>query len=150
MNEFLVTKEDVGKTVFEYIQEKSLPYDVIAYSCNNTIVPHIHMIKEGDQVVGYPITHREGYWVYLSGLYFLLSYVTRTLFPRSNLEISHTVAKNVYCCCRGKEKLTEEKVLAIRDKMRDLVAADIPLKVEMRKRKDAINLFSGFSDCKEK
>ena len=34
--------------------------------------------------------------------------------------------------------------------MRELVTADIPLQVEMRNRKDAINLFRGFSDCKEK
>ncbi|AMP21340.1 hypothetical protein AZF37_09440 [endosymbiont 'TC1' of Trimyema compressum] len=141
MNEFLVTKEDAGKIVFDYIQEKYLNYDSIAYSCNNTIVPHIHRIKEGDRVESYPITHREGYWVYLSSLYFLLSYVTRTLYPRSKLEISHTVAKNVYCYFRGKERLTEEKVFAIRDKMRELVTADIPLQVEMRDRKDAINLF---------
>ena len=55
-----MTKEDAGKTVFDYIKEKHLNYDSIAYSCNNTIVPLIHRIKEGDRVESYPNNSREG------------------------------------------------------------------------------------------
>ena len=73
------------------------------------------------------ITHFEGMRVYQRTLFFVLQKAVSDLFPGQKLHIKHSVAKGFYCEIEGMEDITPDQLRAIDERMRELVAQDIPI-----------------------
>lgn len=106
-----------------------------------------HKLKSLDYAVFYPhdvefisCAHPEGRRTYNRSLSFLLQRAVRSLYPGKVLEINHSLPSGLYCQIKD-TRLEDSEVLALRDEMRRLVAADLPFtKVKMHVE-DAGKLF---------
>ena len=73
------------------------------------------------------ITHFEGMRVYQRTLFFVLQKAVYDLFPGRKLHIKHSVAKGFYCEIEGMEDLSDEQIVRIKERMRAIVAQDLPI-----------------------
>ncbi len=73
------------------------------------------------------ITHPDGMRMYLRGLSFVLYKAVDELFPESKLRINHSISKGFYCKIYSQnQELKAEDVLKVRERMIEIVAADLP------------------------
>ncbi|MEI6062591.1 MAG: nucleoside kinase [Bacteroidota bacterium] len=74
------------------------------------------------------VTHPDGMRMYLRGLSFVLYKAVDEHFPGSHLSINHSISKGIYCkITNGGKELTQQDVAAIRQRMQDIIEADMPI-----------------------
>ncbi len=88
------------------------------------------------------ITHFEGMRVYQRTLFFVLQKAVSDLFPGQKLHIKHSVAKGFYCEIEGMEDITPDQLRAIDERMRELVAQDIPIIRQRLLSAEAVQLYT--------
>lgn len=88
------------------------------------------------------ITHFEGMRVYQRTLFFVLQKAVSDLFPGQKLHIKHSVAKGFYCEIEGMEDITSDQLRAIDERMRELVAQDIPIIRQRLLSAEAVQLYT--------
>ena len=78
------------------------------------------------------INHPEGMRMYTRGLSFVLYKAVHEHFPEATLRINHSISKGIYCRLINTEKeLTQKDISDIKQRMQDIVNADLPfVKVE--------------------
>ena len=91
-----------------------------------------HELRQLDFKVFYPhkvefigLNQTEGRRVYIRSLSFIAQTAARQLFPDRKFKINHSLPSGYYCKFRG-ERITDEQILALRERMRELVARDLP------------------------
>jgi uridine kinase len=73
------------------------------------------------------ITHPDGMKMYLRSLSFVLCKAVHELFANSRLRINHSIAKGIYCrITTFNQELTFDDVASIKQRMLEIVNADIP------------------------
>lgn len=73
------------------------------------------------------ITHPDGMRMYVRGLSFILYKAVDELFPGSQLRINHSISKGIYCKIPDlNRELTEQDVVNIKNRMLEIVEADLP------------------------
>jgi len=90
------------------------------------------------------ITHPAGMRMYQRSLFFLLQKAVGDILPGCKVRIEHSVSKGFYCEIDGYEQpLDLPLVFSICDKMREVVAADLPFRRDKILTTDAVKLFEG-------
>ena len=75
------------------------------------------------------ITSFAGSRVYQRTAWFVLQKAARDLYPSQRLYIRHSLGRSgFYCEIEGIERFTEEQTAALRERMREIVAADYPIR----------------------
>ncbi len=115
-----------------------------------------HQLKELDYEVYSPkvvkyidISHPAGTRMYHSSLFFVLQKAVRDTLPGCNVRIEHAVSNGYYCEIEGYNQPVElPLVFKIGDRMRELVAANMPIVRDKVLTADAANLFQemGYTD----
>lgn len=78
------------------------------------------------------LTDSDGIRIYARSLSFLLVIVVRELFPDTRVYIDYSVPHGGYVChLKGREPFSNEELKEIKNRMRELVSADLPI---LRKR----------------
>ena len=126
-----VTDEKTGKK-----------YDVLAALVDNKLKELSYMpdILHSVEFIGY--NHPDGRRSYVRSLCFVLQNAVRELYPDKVLVIDHSLPSGLYCEIVEKEKnedgrnkihfITDDEIDRIRDKMKEIVAKDLPFtKVKM-------------------
>ena len=113
-----------------------------------------HKLKELSFSIFYPheitfigYNHPDGRRTYIRSLCFVLQHAARTLFPDRGLRIEHSLASGMYCELIDNEsgrpvKPTSEELNGLREKMRELVEADLPFTTEKIRSEEADVIFS--------
>ena len=106
-----------------------------------------HELKSLDFPVFYPhrvefigLNHTEGRRVYIRSLSFLAQAAVRQLFPDRKFKINHSLPSGYYCKLRG-ERITDEQILAVRERMREMVARDLPFTSRRILSSEAMEIF---------
>ena len=99
--------------------------------------------------IGYD--HPDGRRTYIRSLCFVLQYVVREMFPDKVLAIDYSLPSGLYCDLRELENaedgrprrvfITDEKLAAMEERMRELVAADLPFSREVLDTEECCTLF---------
>ncbi len=91
-----------------------------------------HELRSLDFTIFYPhrvefigYNHPEGKRTYLRSLCFLAQAAARELYPERVFKINHSLPSGMYCKFRG-DRITDEQILTIRERMRTLVENDLP------------------------
>jgi len=84
----------------------------------------------------------DGIRFYQRSLSFLLVRAVNELYPESKVIIKHSLSKGFYCEIERERPLSQADVLAIEQKMRELVALDVPFTKQLLPRETAIKLFA--------
>ncbi|MBN1990951.1 MAG: nucleoside kinase [Bacteroidales bacterium] len=95
------------------------------------------------------ITHAEGMRIYQRSLFFVLQKAVRDILPNATVRFEHAVSKGFYCEIDGCTVPIElPLIFRIGDRMREIIAADMPFRHDKMLTTDAIKLFEqlGYTD----
>lgn len=88
------------------------------------------------------ITHSAGMRMYQRSLFFILQKAVSDLVPGGKVRIEHSVSKGFYCEIDGLDDPLElPLIFAIGDRMREIVADDLPMRRDKVLTKDVVKLF---------
>ena len=124
------------------------PYDILCAKVNYVTQGLKYKAYNNRDVEFLDYRTYAGRSAYCRSLCFLLSKVTRDVFPGSKLKMRRPISKGYFCDLSKGSPVTSEDVELIRARMREIVAADAAFKrVEVR-TEDAIELFRsmGYDD----
>ena len=88
------------------------------------------------------ITDPSGMRAYVRSLCFVLYKAITELHPGSRLRIEHSISHGNYCVLKnGDAPLTEENIKAIKHRMQEIVAEDIPFEHQLAHTEEVIEIF---------
>ena len=120
-------------------------YPIILAKVNNRLRELSYKIAENCTVEFIDLTSSEGNRAHVNGLVFVLLYAIKKLFGKgANIIVSHSLDKGVYI--QTSFKLTDEKLVAIKEQMKDIINKDLPITKLTIDRFEAINYFNEIGD----
>ncbi|ASB47811.1 nucleoside kinase [Alkalitalea saponilacus] len=94
------------------------------------------------------VTHVDGMRMYIRSLSFVLYAAVQEMLPGARLRIEHSVSKGFYCELDNLEReLTVQMTIDLAEKMREIVAKDIPIEKYKEETDEVIKLFDAHSLC---
>ena len=119
-----------------------LPYQVVAARVNYKVESLNFRIYKPKNIEFIDVSCPSGYRVYLRSISMIMAKALSELCPTSHLRIEHPICQGYYCCIDNREtKVAESLIDQLRDKMRDIIAADMPIISEERQTTTAIEMF---------
>ena len=95
---------------------------------NNDVVPFAYPLEVDCQVELLTIRHPHGWRIYRNSVSFLLAMAVHQLFPDADFAVEGSTGSGYYCRLGRDEAAVEEsKIKAIDERMRELVARDLPI-----------------------
>ncbi len=95
------------------------------------------------------VSHRDGMRIYRRSLVFLLIVAAHEVFPEASIYIDHSLPfGGFYCQAEGREPFTNDELMAIQTRMREIVNADEPIMKARLPLAEAREVFTrqGYSD----
>jgi len=142
-----------GISLSEIIQNENitLPYPILGALINNQVRALQYKIHKPCSIEFFDITSTYGNGVYTRSLYFILLKSVKALFPEAKLNILHSISGGKYCEIENLNHPLDESVLqAIKNKMDEIIAADLPFAREEVLCNEAEELFKKQGIEKEK
>ncbi len=120
---------NMGTPLLEVMKMLSLhnEHPFLAAYVNNKIKELDYRIYCPISVRFIDITHYEGMRVYQRTLFFTLSKAVYDLYPERRFRIKHAVSKGFYCEIDGMSDIPQSEIDAIKSRMNELIAQDIPI-----------------------
>ena len=137
-----VTKEfESGLSLKEIYDGLSLdmPHGVIAAKVNNVTEGLALRLYRNKDVEFIDITSDDGMRMYVRSLTFIFMKAMNEMFPGETVRFENAISKGYYC--RMDHSLSEEQIAAVRERMKSIVAGDIPFKRVECHTEDAIEVF---------
>lgn len=127
---------------------EGMPY--LGALVNNDVVSLSYPLEVDSEVRFLTIADSHGWRIYRSSLAFLLTKAVHDLFPNATLYVEHSLGSGFYCNFEigGRPGITPEQLLRIEARLRELVAADLPIVRRKFFFADAIRYFEqhGYRD----
>lgn len=121
--------------------EGRFPSPIVAARVNGELRELTYPLTEDCAVEFLDLGSDDGQRIYVRSLSFLLIRAARDVLPRCRVSIEHSLGNGLYCEIHGERALTEEDVAALEQRMRELVAADLPFKKTQLSLAQAKELF---------
>ncbi len=118
-----------GITLAEVAQQLNvqLKYPVLGALVNNRLRELSYDLYKPKTVKFIDFSNNIGYRMYVRSVYFLLYAAVKEVLPRALLRIDHSVSKGWYAELEGENiELNEDLIKRIKEKMEELVSADLP------------------------
>ncbi|MCB8963446.1 MAG: nucleoside kinase [Bacteroidales bacterium] len=126
-----------------------LKHPILGAMVNNQIKELDYQVFSPKTIRFIDITHQAGMRMYQRSLFFVLQKAVRDTLPGCKVRIEHSVSKGFYCEIDGYNKPIElPLVFTIGDRMREIIAADLPFRRDKVLTTDAVNIFesAGYHD----
>ena len=134
----------------EFADDIKLPYPVVSAKVNNASQGLKFRLYQNRDVEFLDAREGSGHRVYVRSLCFVLYKATQDLFPGSKLFIEHTISRGYYCNFKkkGSESLADGDVELITNRMKEIIALDMPFRRNEATTEEAIRVFAerGFTD----
>ena len=134
----------------EFAEELQMPYPVVSAKVNNASQGLKFRLFQNRDVEFLDARGGSGHRAYVRSLCFVLYKATSDIFPGSKLFIEHPLSLGYYCNFkkRGNEPLTAEDIDRIKERMKEIVALDMPFRRNEATTEEAIRVFAerGFAD----
>jgi len=118
---------------------------ILGAMVNNTLKELSYEVYSPKTINFIDISHPAGMRMYQRSLFFVLQKAVKDLIPGSSIRIEHSVSKGFYCEIDGcNQSLELPLIFNIGDRMREIIAADIPFKREKVLTKDVVGMFEEF------
>ncbi len=135
---------DVGTSLQQIEKELSthLEYPALGAFVNNSLKELTYQIYKPKHVRFIDIREADGMRMIIRSLQFVLYKAVHDLFPKMDFHVENPVSNGIYCTIRsGRKVLTLEDIAAIRERMQEIVAADIPFRRVEMETTEAIKVF---------
>lgn len=121
----------------------TFPSPIVAAVIDNDVKDLQACVAEGCRVSFIDLTSEEGQRVYRRSLAFVLVAAAHDLFPAGEVTVEHSLSKGLYCEAHLDRELTAADVARLQERMRQIIAADLPFVRRIMPRDEAIALFAG-------
>jgi len=119
----------------------SLKHPILGAFVNNKLKELSYKLYSPKTVRFIDISHPSGRRMYERSLFFVLNKAIKEVLPSKQLRIEHSISKGFYCEIEGMEGVDLEIVMAILDRMKEIIEADLPFKRVKMLTEEAIPLF---------
>ena len=118
-----------------------LPHQVLCARVNNKTEDLNYCVYNPKQIEFIDITHGSGTRAYVRSLCFVLYKAIEDVMPGMRLRIEHSISKGYYCGINTQDKISEETIVRIKQRMKEIVDADIPFERIECPTKEALEIF---------
>ena len=118
-----------------------LPHQVLCARVNNKTEDLNYCVYNPKQIEFIDITHGSGTRAYVRSLCFVLYKAIEDTMPGMQLRIEHSISKGYYCGINVHDKISEETIVRIKRRMREIVDADMPFERIECPTKEALEIF---------
>ena len=119
-----------------------LPFQVVAARVNYKVESLNFLIYKPKDIEFIDASTSSGMRVYERSLCMVLAKAVEDLYPEATLRIEHPISNGDYCNIDIFEgKITKEIVSALRNRMQEIIAEDLPIEEEERQTSFVTNLF---------
>lgn len=122
--------------------EKELPYTVLAAKVNNRLEDLNYIPTENSMIELLDMRTQDANLIYQYSLTMLYIKAVRDVMGDVRIEIQNSLNKGLYTEIKMKNALTENQVKEIEQRMRELVAFDLPFVKEVVSRAEALEILS--------
>lgn len=140
------TVQDVpaGSTLLEAYRQigLELPYPVVSAKVNNCSEGLNFRLYNNKDVEYLDVRDSSGMRTYVRSLCFILYKAATELFPQSKLYVEHPVSKGYFCRLDLGRPLVLEDVVAIKQRMQEIIDRDIPFRRTECHTSEAVRIFS--------
>jgi uridine kinase len=141
----------VGTELERYIRaagaEQPWPSPVVAALIDDELRELTYHIERDVEVRPLAMDDRDGSRVYRRSLTFLLVVATHELFPDARLRVDHSVTfGGYYCEVEGRPPFSADEMAQVEARMREIVAADMPIGKQRVPLTDAMEVFRARGD----
>ena len=120
----------VGTLLSEYIRS-AYPdrwWSIVGALINGKLSELFVPINADCTVEPLDVSHRDGMRIYRRSLVFVLTVAAHELFPPATIYIDHSLPfGGFYCQVQGRAPLTMDELMALQNRMREIVNADAPI-----------------------
>ena len=118
-----------------------LDYPVCGALVNHKVKELSFAVVKSKNIRFIDYSHPDGIRLYVRSVLFVLYVATKEVFPSVKLKIMHGISNGFYCELDGLErKVTESDISAIKEKMDQLIASDIPFEKKGIPTSDAVEI----------
>ncbi len=119
----------------------------VAALIDNELRELTYRVEKDIEVTPITMAESDGFRIYRRSLTFLLVTAVHELFPEATVYVDHSLTFGGYFCqVRGREPFTADELARIEGRMREIVAADEPIRKERVPLNEAIALFEARGD----
>ena len=140
-----ISKEfPVGSTLLEIYQGLNLdfPYQVVSAKVNNRSEGLNFRVYNNKDVEFLDVRDPSGMRTYVRSLCFILYKAVHELFPQGKLYVEHPVSKGYFCNLRIGRPVELADVTAIKQRMQEIIAQNIPFHRTECHTTEAVRIFS--------
>ena len=137
-------REVIPRTTLQAIFEDfalDMPYGAVSARVNNKVEGLAFKVYNHKDVEFLDITSSSGMRTYVRTLFFVLTRAVHELFPDGEIIIEHPVSKGYFCNLRIGRSVAQADVDAIKQRMMDIIAADMPIRRINCPTEKAIDVF---------
>ena len=133
----------VGSSLLDIykIVGEPLPYRPLNAQVNNRTQDLTYTCWQPKDIEFVDYTNPSGMRTYVRTLCYVLSKAVHDVFPEATLNIEHSISKGYFCTIHNGKPADIDMLAQIRQRMKEIVDADIPLKLHTAQSEKAIQLF---------
>ena len=133
----------IGSSLLEIYEAVGSPlkHRVLCARVNNRVRTLGYRCWKPKEVCFLDYTDQSGFRTYVRSLCFILSKAVNDLFSGRMFSFVHPVSKGYYCSFADQEIISEEDVENIKQRMKEIIAADLPFVSHTVRTDEAVKLF---------
>ena len=134
----------IGSSLLQIFRSLQLdfPYPVVSAKVNNRSEGLSFKVYNNKDIEFLDVRDSSGLRTYVRTLCFILYKAVSELYPDGRLYVEHPVSKGYFCNLRLGRPISLEDVVAIKQRMQQIVAADLPFHRTECPTAEAVSLFS--------
>jgi len=135
-----------GTMLNDIIKENNLlnGLPVVLGKLNNKFYELAATISQGGEFEAIDITSAIGMKTYVRTLQFVLIKAISELFPKAKISIEHSLSKGLFGIIDKDTTLDVDDIYEIKNRMSEIIKADIPIRKIAFSKADAIEIFTGY------
>ncbi len=143
-NNNIIKEFPIGSSLLEIYEGFNLnfPYQVVSAKVNNRSEGLYYRVYTNKDVEFMDVREPSGMRTYVRSLCFILYKATRELFPDGKLYVEHPVSKGYFCNLRIGRPIELADVQAIKRRMQEIIAKEIPFQRVECHTDEAVRVFS--------
>ncbi|MCB9071400.1 MAG: nucleoside kinase [Prevotellaceae bacterium] len=119
-----------------------LKYPIVAARVNYKVEDLNFLIYKPKDIDFIDASTPSGMRVYLRSISMVMAKALNDLNPEATLRIEHPICRGYYCCIDGRnKKVSPETITALKKRMQEIIAADMPIVSEEKQTPTVIEMF---------
>lgn len=119
----------------------AMPYGPVSAKVNNKVESLDFRVYYNKDIEFLDITSSSGMRTYVRSLYFILVKAVEELYPQGSISLEHPISKGYFCKLHIDRTIGLDDVQRIKQKMQEIIAADIPYTRTESHTEEVVRLF---------